>query len=77
MEMNLTGFDLEALETMHQQEDAALKAALLQGEPWDELADQRYKVTQLAIAIHKKLYPSADFNPAEFVKRENYTDLVP
>jgi hypothetical protein len=41
------------------------------------MAEQRNKVTWLAIALHKKLHPLAPYNPAEFVKRENYTDLVP
>jgi hypothetical protein len=77
MEMNLEGFDLQTLKTMHQKEDAILKAALLEGKSWDEVFDQRYTVTQLAIAIHKKEKPSVEFNPAEFVKPENYTDLVP
>ena len=75
--MNLSGVDIVTLKAMFHKEEAALKTALLEGKMWDDMVEQRYKVTQLAIAIHNRLHPLTDFNPAEFVKRENYSDLVP
>jgi hypothetical protein len=77
MEMNLMGFDLLTLRTMLHKEEAVLKTGLLAGKSWEELAGQRHIVTLLAITIHRRLHPHVEVNPAEFVRRENYNDLVP
>jgi hypothetical protein len=67
MEMKWSEMDTEALKMMYEQESAALKAALLKGTPWEDLREQRLKVTELSIALHKKLQSSG--NPAESVDR--------
>lgn len=69
MEMNLVDFDILSLKTMLHKEEAALTRALLEGAAWDDMVEQRHKVTQLSMAIHQRLYTSPAFNPAEFVKR--------
>jgi hypothetical protein len=66
MEMKWNEFDADALKTMYDQESAALKSALLRGTPWEDLREQRLKVTELSIALHKKIHSG---NPAESVDR--------
>jgi len=67
MEMKWNEFDADALKTMYDQESSALKTALLKGTSWEDLKDQRLKVTELSIALHKKIHSSG--NPAESVDR--------
>lgn len=59
--------DADTLKTMYEQESSKLKASLLSGTSWDDLKDQRLKVTELSIALHKKTHASG--NPAESVDR--------
>lgn len=65
--MNWSELDLDALKDAYEKESSKLKAALLNGTSWEELRDQRQKVTELAIALHKKINTSA--NPAESTDR--------
>jgi hypothetical protein len=67
MKMNWSELDLDALKDAYEKESSKLKAALLNGTSWEELRDQRQKVTELAIALHKKINTSA--NPAESTDR--------
>jgi hypothetical protein len=67
MEKNLCGLDLDTIKILYEQESAKLKTALLNGLPWEELGDQRQKVTELAIALHKKINSTP--NPAESTDR--------
>ena len=67
MEMKCNEFDVDTLRTMYDRESAALKAALLKGTTWEDLREQRLKVTELSIALHKKIQSSG--NPAESVDR--------
>jgi hypothetical protein len=67
MEMNWSEMDLDALREMYDRESAKLKASLLGGSSWDEMKDQRKTVTELAIALHKKINISS--NPAESIDR--------
>jgi len=60
-------FDADTLKAMYERESAALKASLLNGNSWEELKEQRLKVTELSIALHKKLQSSG--NPAESTDR--------
>lgn len=64
MDKSLCSLDLDTLRELYEKETSELKAALLRGVDWDEVRDQRHKVTDLAIAIHKKKFPLAH-NPAE------------
>lgn len=67
MEMNWSELDIDSLREAYETEAAKLKASLLNGTSWDDLRDQRKKVTDLAIALHKKINTSG--NPAESADR--------
>jgi len=67
METNWSEMELGLLKTNYEKELANLKALLLSGSSWDDMKDQRKKVTELAIALHKKINTSA--NPAESADR--------
>jgi hypothetical protein len=67
MEMRWNELDVDTLRTMYERESYALKSALLKGTLWHELKDQRQKVTELSIALHKKIHSSS--NPAESTDR--------
>lgn len=67
MEMNWSDLDTDALRDAYEKESAKLKASLLNGTSWEEMKDQRKKVTELAIALHKKINTSG--NPAESLDR--------
>ena len=65
--MNLCSYDLPILKVMYEKEAEVLQKALLSGATWDEVREQRKKVTDLAIAMHKKRFAST--NPAESSSR--------
>ena len=67
MEANWNELDAEALKDIYEKESAKLKASLINGSSWEEMKDQRQKVTELAIALHKKINSSG--NPAESIDR--------
>lgn len=67
MEANWNELGAEALKDVYEKESAKLKASLLNGSSWEEMKDQRQKVTELAIALHKKINSSG--NPAESIDR--------
>lgn len=67
MEMNWSELDVDALKNAYEKESAKLKASLLNGSSWEEMKEQRQKVTELAIALHKKINSTA--NPAESTDR--------
>jgi hypothetical protein len=67
MEMEWNEFDVDSLKAMYDQEAAALKSALLKGTSWNDLKEQRQIVTELSIALHKKIHSSS--NPAESIDR--------
>lgn len=68
MEKNLCGLDLNILKSMYEKEASVLKNSLLNGASWEEVKEQRRKVTEISIAIHKLRYRSG--NPAESSFRE-------
>ena len=63
MQMKWSELDIPTLKGIYEKEAADLKAALISGSSWEELREQRQKVTDLAIALHKKRFFGA--NPAE------------
>ena len=63
MGRNLSEYDLAALRSLYEEEKARLTEALLSGAPWDTLREQRYRVTELSIAVHRKA--TLENNPAE------------
>ena len=68
MDMKLCSYDLPVLKVMYEQEAEVLQRALLNGATWEEVREQRKKVTDLAIAMHKKRFAST--NPAESSSRD-------
>lgn len=70
MKINWRELEVEALRTLYEKESAALKTALLNGSTWEEVQELRKKVTDLSIALHKKIQASAaSDNPAETADR--------
>lgn len=67
MESNWNELDLDSLKLMHEKESSNLRTALLNGATWEEVKDQRKRVTELSIALHKKI--NASGNPAESTDR--------
>lgn len=67
MKMQWNDFDADTLKTIYEKESANLKTALIGGTAWNDLKEQRQKVTELSIALHKKIYSSP--NPAESTDR--------
>lgn len=67
MEPNWSELNVDALEVLYENEASALRTALLNGASWEDVKDQRKKVTELSIALHKKIHASA--NPAESTDR--------
>ena len=71
MNSEMYGLDLDALQNMYQAEANRLNAELLSGASWESVREQKKRVIDLAIIIHKKKNPQ-HFNPAEFSSsREN------
>jgi hypothetical protein len=67
MEINWSELDVDELRNVYEKESSKLKTSLINGTSWEELKDQRQKVTELAIALHKKINSTA--NPAESADR--------
>lgn len=67
MEMNWSEMDVDELRDVYEKESSKLKISLINGISWEELKDQRTKVTELAIALHKKINSTS--NPAESIDR--------
>ena len=76
MDSEFHRLDLYTLQDMYQEEAARLNAELLGGATWESVKDQKQKVTELAIVIHKKKYPLY-FNPAEFPSSRKQKDDSP
>lgn len=70
MDSEFYGLDLETLQALYKEEAKRLNTELLAGATWDSVKEQKQKVTELAIVIHKKKYP-LHFNPAEFSSSRN------
>lgn len=67
MQTNWNELGVDELRDTYEKESAKLKTSLLNGTSWEELKEQRLKVTELAIALHKKINTSS--NPAESTDR--------
>jgi hypothetical protein len=64
MNPELENLDLHTLKSKYDKEVELLNTQLLKGAEWTAVADQRKKVTDLAIAVHRKI-ASTKLNPAE------------
>lgn len=67
----LSGTHLEVLKSMYAREERRLSESLINGDSWDAVQEQRRLVTDIAAAIHNRLYPNAAFDPASFRLRKN------
>lgn len=67
MNTSWNDLELEALRALFEKETARLQNALLNGCSWEEVREQRQKVTDLSIILHKKI--SSSINPAESTDR--------
>lgn len=71
MTTDLSTTHLEVLKSMYAREERKLSEALIDGAGWDAVQEQRRIVTDIAAAIHKRLYPNTAFDPASFRLRDN------
>ena len=68
--------ELDELQALYKEETNRLHAELIAGTSWENLKEQKIKVTELAITIHRKKYPLY-FNPAEFSSSREENHRVP
>ncbi|TCJ15840.1 hypothetical protein EPD60_07725 [Flaviaesturariibacter flavus] len=66
----LSRLNLDTLRTQHALAAARLKTALLDGTSWEELRDIRRDLTELEIALHRKLGGGPATDPSGHPKRE-------
>ena len=65
MNLSLSNLDLDTLKAMYDKGQAELTSSLLSGALWNDLKEQRKKLTEIAIVLHKKAQ-ALGLNPAEF-----------
>jgi hypothetical protein len=70
MNHQLSDLDLETLKSMYEKEQAELTSKLLSGALWNEVKDQREKLTRIAIVLHRKAREMG-LNPAEITASES------
>ena len=68
---HLTTLHLEVLKSMFAREERRLSEALINGADWEAVQEQRRLVTDIAAAIHSRMYPTAVFDPAAYRLRDN------
>jgi hypothetical protein len=71
MEKNLGSLDLLTLKALHEREAEELSKALLSGVNWNDLREQRQRVTDLAIAMHQKRQLGLGDHPASHATRSD------
>ena len=64
MEINLKGLGVEELRNLFSKTERELQTALLNGASWEEVKSKRNLVTEIAIELHKKKFPSSG-SPAD------------
>ena len=57
--------DINQLQHLYQENARQLEQKLLHGSSWKEVSKQRHQVTELAIAIYRRLNPLPLDHPAE------------
>ncbi|MDB5251845.1 MAG: hypothetical protein JWP27_1014 [Flaviaesturariibacter sp.] len=60
----LVNLKLDTLKDMYANAAANLKTALLEGADWEELQEYRHDVTELEIALYKKIRTGQGLHPA-------------
>lgn len=66
VDIDFIHLDLNSLSLLYEKETEELKHALLNGTPWEETKEQRFRITEISIALHQKLQFTHGANPAEF-----------
>jgi len=66
---DLWALDIDRLNQLYERESDELQQRLLNGTPWEEVFEQRKRVSQLSTIIYKKLNPQHFSNPAEHSTR--------
>jgi len=66
MNLPLSNLDLDTLKAMYEKAQAELTASLLSGTLWNEVKEQRKKLTEIAIVLHKKAQ-AMGLNPADLI----------
>ena len=62
----LSNLDLDTLKAMYEKGQAELNSSLLSGAAWNDLKEERKKLTEIAILLHKKAQ-AMGLNPADFI----------
>lgn len=65
MSREFNQLDVDTLQDLYQIETNRLHAELIAGASWESLREQKARVTELAIILHKKK-KNVQLNPAEF-----------
>ena len=64
-----------SLRTLYSAKTRELEQALLSGALWHEIEEQRKAVTEIGIALHRKLLEKGKVSPADFAIRHTiHTD---
>ena len=69
MNQEWENMDILQLQHLYKDYSCELEKKLLNGVSWQEVSEQRREVTELAIAIYRRLNPSPANNPAERPRR--------
>lgn len=68
MEKEVWNLDLKSLKELHDQKQQDFTAALLSGADWKDLQEERKQVTELSIALYRRM--QSEENPAEHLTRK-------
>jgi hypothetical protein len=71
MKRDMCSLDLERLKELYSVEYNGLTTALLNGESWEDLIDQRKRITEITREIYKKKQYEVYSNPAESALNTN------
>jgi hypothetical protein len=65
MNFNLSDYDVDSLRTLYERENENLKTQLLNGAQWEDVKELRFRITELSIALSRKIKSIQGANPAE------------
>lgn len=69
MNMEYASLEVSELRALYLQKTNELSHALLSGREWKDLQEVRDEVTNIAIALHKRLAEKGSVTPADFQLR--------
>ena len=67
----LKNLNIDVLMDLYEREFQELKTALINGTDWNEVHDQRQKVSRIAISIHQKLNSRNSLEPSAHAARDH------